>query len=163
MKIGIISDTHNRYETVRTVLRLLEEYAVHLVLHCGDIEDAETVRQFRGLDMHYVFGNCDDARGELAEAMEECGATLHGQFGHLEAGGRNLGWTHGDDQRILQDLEHSDAFDYVFYGHTHRAEQHRTGKTLVVNPGALHRARPKSFVVLDLADGSLQSVVVSGL
>jgi predicted phosphodiesterase len=48
----------------------------------------------------------------------------------------------------------------VFYGHTHQAAEHRTGKTRVINPGALHRARPKTFVVLDLATGEVESVVV---
>jgi putative phosphoesterase len=160
MKIGIVSDTHSRHETVRKVLRRLEQHGAELVLHCGDIEDAGTVRLFRGLDVHYVFGNCDSDRDELAAAMAECGATLHGQFGHLEVAGRDLGWTHGDDKRLMLELEHSEAFDYVFYGHTHQREQHQTGKTLVVNPGALHRARPKSFVVLDVATGELQSVIV---
>lgn len=160
MKIGIISDTHSRQETVRTVLRLLDEHGVERILHCGDIETAETVRLFQSRTVHFVFGNCDHDRGKLDHVMAECGATSHGTYGHLELAGRNLGWTHGDDTQLLRDLELSGAFDYVFYGHTHQAEQHRTGKTLVVNPGALHRARPKSFVVLDLATSELQSVTV---
>jgi predicted phosphodiesterase len=38
----------------------------------------------------------------------------------------------------------------VCYGHTHKAEFHRVGKTLVLNPGALHRATPHSLAVVDL-------------
>jgi predicted phosphodiesterase len=38
----------------------------------------------------------------------------------------------------------------VCYGHTHQAEQHRVGKTLVLNPGALYRATPHSLALVDL-------------
>jgi hypothetical protein len=30
------------------------------------------------------------------------------------------------------------------------AEQHQVGPTLVLNPGALHRARPHTFAIVDL-------------
>ena len=38
----------------------------------------------------------------------------------------------------------------IGYGHTHEAEQHREGKTLVLNPGALYRANPHSIAVVEL-------------
>ena len=63
---------------------------------------------------------------------------------------------------LLHDLEVSGAFDFLFYGHTHKAEEHRTGPTRVINPGALHRANPKTFVVLDLATRAVESAVVDG-
>ena len=67
---------------------------------------------------------------------------------------------HGDIRQLFQDVEHCGHYDYLFYGHTHQAKQHRTGPTLVVNPGALHRARVKTFVLLDLTNGELESVIV---
>jgi putative phosphoesterase len=160
MKIGIVSDTHNRHVLVATALDLLRQRNVNVVLHCGDIEDDRTVRLFQGLETHFVFGNCDTDRSELARAMAETGATLHEAWGTLELEGRRLAWTHGDDKSLLRDLERSEHFDYLFYGHTHHAEQHRSGPTLIVNPGALHRARPKTFGVLDLASGKWETVVV---
>jgi hypothetical protein len=48
----------------------------------------------------------------------------------------------------------------LFYGHTHVREQHRTGKTLVANPGALFRANPKTCIVLDVVTGELKPVIV---
>ena len=160
MRIGIVSDTHSRYATVARAVELLRERSVSLVLHCGDIEDAETVRLFAGLPTHFVFGNCDADRDLLREAVRDSGAQLQEPFGHLELAGRRLAWVHGDVPRLFRDVEHSGHFDYLFYGHTHRAEQHHTGPTLVVNPGALHRARVKTFVVLDLDSGELKSVPV---
>jgi putative phosphoesterase len=160
MLIGIVSDTHSRYATVETVVKLLRQRGVYCVLHCGDIEDADTVWLFEDLTTHFVLGNCDTERTSLRQAIHGTAATLHEPFGHLELEGRKLAWMHGDDKRLLKDLEHSGQFDFLFYGHTHHAEQHRTGPTLVVNPGALHRARPKSFLVLDLTTGQLESVTV---
>lgn len=160
MRIAIISDTHSRYQTVETVLKHLDERGIRVVLHCGDIEDADAVHLFAGFTTHFVLGNCDHDRAGLLRAMKKTGATLQEPFGNLELEGRRIAWIHGDDKRQLRDIEQSAHFDYLFYGHTHQVEQHRTGPTLVVNPGALHRARPKSFVVLDLKSGYTESVIV---
>lgn len=160
MRIGILSDTHGRQHTVAAALRLLDEQGVELLLHCGDIDDAETVRLFGGRAVHFVFGNCDGQRAALAAAMLEIGATLHDGYGHLELAGRTIGWTHGDNPRLFRDLENSGAYNYLFYGHTHVAEQHCRGPTLIVNPGALHRAKQKSFAVLDLSTSKLELIVV---
>ena len=160
MRIGIVSDTHSRHETIEKTLRLLREHEVTCALHCGDIEDVETVRLFAALPTHFVFGNCDDDRAALRETMAECGATIQEPFGHVELEGVKIAFIHGDDKRLLRDVEHSGHFDFLFYGHTHHAEEHRTGATRVINPGALHRARPKTFVVLDLPGGTVKSIVV---
>jgi putative phosphoesterase len=160
MRIGILSDTHGRQRTTEAALDVLRERNITTVLHCGDIDDTNTVGLFRGFTAHFVFGNCDWDREGLRRAAEEIGATLHEPFGHLELGGVKIAFLHGDDGRLLRDVEQSGAFDFLFYGHTHHAEEHRTGPTRVVNPGALHRARPKTFVILDLASGVLESVAV---
>jgi uncharacterized protein len=160
MHIGIISDTHSRYPTVEAALGLLQARNVNLLIHCGDIEDAETVWLFQGFTVHFTFGNCDFDRAELRQAMYGIGATLHEDWGHIELDGVQLAFTHGDHQRLLHDLEQSGAYDYIFHGHTHHAVDHRKGSTRIINPGALYRARPKTFVVLDLESGKAESVVV---
>jgi putative phosphoesterase len=160
MRIGIVSDTHSRHGTVEKVVKVLRQRGVYCVLHCGDIEDAETVWLFENLTTHFVFGNCDTERASLRQAIYGSGASLHEPFGNLELDGHKIAWIHGDDKRLLEDIENSGHFDFLFYGHSHHAEQHRTGPTRVVNPGALHRARTKTFVVLDLETGELESVTV---
>jgi uncharacterized protein len=160
MRIGIVSDTHSRYATVETVVKMLRRHGVSCVLHCGDIEDADTVWLFEDLPTHFVFGNCDTERASLRQAIYGIDGTLQEPFGSLEMEERKIAWVHGDDKRLLRDIENSGHFDFLFYGHTHHAEQHRTGPTQVINPGALHRARPKTFVVLDLVTGEWDSLVV---
>jgi putative phosphoesterase len=160
MRIGIVSDTHSRIATAVRAVSLLRERGVTTVLHCGDIEDSSAIEPFVGLDAHFVFGNCDGERNALRRAITRAGLKLHEPFGDLELEGVRLAFLHGDDGVLFRDVEQSDHFDYLFYGHTHKAEEHRTGKTRVINPGALHRANPKTFLVLDLATGEAESVVV---
>jgi hypothetical protein len=160
MRIAILGDTHSRYQTVQSALQILREKEINLVIHYGDIDDADTVRLFDGFTTHFVFGNSDWDKATLRQAMQETGATLHEAFGNLEIKGVTIAWTHGDDKRLLRDLENSQHYDFLFYGHTHQREQHKSGKTVVANPGALHRARPKTFNILDLDSRTLETVEV---
>jgi putative phosphoesterase len=160
MLLGVVSDTHGRRDAAARALALLRARGAGTVVHCGDIDDAATVALFRGLDAHFVFGNCDADRAGLRAAIRAAGATLHEPFGHLELAGRALAFLHGDDKALMRDVEQSGHFDYLFCGHTHEAGEHRAGPTRVINPGALHRARPKTFLVLNLETGAAESVAV---
>jgi putative phosphoesterase len=159
VKIAILSDTHSQEETVRRALKLVEGSGAGLILHCGDIEDPDTARLFPA-GTHFVLGNCDGEPDGLRRAIREAGGTLHEPFGHLDLPGAKIAFLHGDDTGLLRDLEQSGQFDYIFHGHTHVAGERPAGSARVINPGALYRARPRTFAVLDLATGALQSVVV---
>lgn len=81
MKIGIISDTHDRVKrTVRAVMRLRSEGAEALV-HCGDLTGPEVVGACSVLPAYYVFGNNDFDEEALFSAMEETGGTCLGYGG----------------------------------------------------------------------------------
>jgi putative phosphoesterase len=160
MRIGIVSDSHGRRLAVSLALAELRERGVTTVLHCGDIDDPETVELFRGFTAHFVFGNCDIDKSALRSVIADIGGTLHENFGSVELEGVKIAFLHGDDHRMLRDVELSGYYDFLFYGHTHQAEEHRTGPTRVINPGALHRARPKTFVVLDLRRREVESVTI---
>jgi uncharacterized protein len=160
MQIAVLSDSHGRSATVKLALAELRDRGITTVLHCGDIEDPDTIPLFQGFDAHFVFGNCDHDRAALRAAIAEAGATLHEGWGHLERDGVKIAFLHGDDKPLLREVEESGYFDYLFHGHTHQAAEHRTGPTRVINPGALHRARPKTFLVLDLATGATEAVTV---
>ncbi len=160
MRIGVVSDTHDRAEVIAEAIRLLLEQQVELILHCGDIETPETARLFKAIPTHFVFGNWDKDRVKLAAAIKDVGGTHHDSFGAIELAGKRLAWVHSHERHQLRQLEHSDFFDYLFYGHTHVREQHRTGKTLVANPGALFRANPKTCIVLDVATGEIKPILV---
>jgi putative phosphoesterase len=156
MKIGILSDTHDQTASLTRALDLLRAEGVSLLLHCGDIENADTVAAFAGWDVHFVYGNCDWDKSGLARAMDAIGATNHKRYGHLECEGVTLGWTHGDDADLLHDLIASGAYDFIFHGHTHVAGERQSGRTRILNPGAFTRVSQKSVLILDLPAGKLQ-------
>ena len=160
MRIGVVSDTHDRVEAIAEAVRLLADQRVELVLHCGDIESPDTVAAFAGVPTHFVFGNWDKDRAKLQAAIKRAGGVSYESFGALELAGKRVAWVHSHERHQLYQLEHCDYFDYVFYGHTHVREQHRTGRTLVANPGALFRASPKTCIVLDVVSGELKPIIL---
>jgi putative phosphoesterase len=160
MKIAIISDTHNQLARISKALELARARGAERILHCGDIDEAVAVHLFEGWRTDFVFGNCDWDGASLREAIAAVGATLHDRFGHVEIAGKNLAFTHGHEAGLLQDLVQSSTYDYLFHGHTHAARDDRVGPTRIINPGALHRAQVKTFVVLDPATGEAETVVV---
>lgn len=151
MIVGILSDSHGRTDAICSALAAFRARNVELVIHCGDIGDAETVPSFAGWNVHFVYGNCDWDRAGIRKAIDEIGATLHEPFGHLELDGKQIAWLHGDNAGLQCDVVRCGEYDYLFYGHTHVAEQHRAGHTLVLNPGALFRATPHTLAIVDLA------------
>ena len=161
MRIAILSDTHGRHALVARALHMVKAREVQMVLHCGDIDDPDTVFLFDGLTVHFVFGNGDrNDQAALCRAIAQIGAAWHDGWGQLELEGTKIAFLHGDDAHLLHDLEHSGAFDFLFHGHTHQAEEHQTGPTRVVNPGALHRAWRKTFALLDLSTKEVELVTV---
>ncbi len=160
MRVGVVSDTHGNRKAVAYALRVLGECRVEAILHCGDIDDADTLRLFTGTPAHFILGNCDYEVKALEQAAVDANLQLHGRFAELQLGGKRIALVHGDDKKQLRQAEQVGDFDYLFYGHTHEPEQHRSGRTLVLNPGALYRARPKSFVVLDLLTGDFERLLV---
>ncbi len=159
MRIAVISDTHSRTVSVEAALKIMAERGVELILHCGDISDADAVRLFPA-HTHFVFGNTDYDQAEIERAIADIGATLHGAWGNLELAGQALAFTHGDNPALLHELAHADAFDFLFHGHTHIAKEHRIGKTRVINPGALQRVATRTFILLDLPGGEVETVTV---
>jgi len=153
MRIGVISDTHGDVENTMAAVRMLEALQVERVLHCGDICSPEIPRVLAGWPTHFVFGNCDHGPELIAtrEAIAAAGLTCHERFAALELAGRKIALLHSDDVRLFRQVKSSGEYDLVCYGHTHQAEQHREGKTLVLNPGALFRATPHTIAVVDLA------------
>jgi uncharacterized protein len=160
MKIGIVSDSHGRIENVEKALSILSKKGAQTVIHCGDIDDSLTVRLFTGWDAHFVFGNCDHEHEGLKKAIREIGAELHDPFGILEIEGHKLGFTHGHLDSPMRHLKQRGDLQYLFYGHTHQPDDHLHGSTRIINPGALHRASPKTFALLDLSSEELERIAL---
>jgi len=158
MQIGVISDSHGNVTNTQAAVRMLQSLDVEAVLHCGDIGTPEIPKLLKGWPVHFVFGNCDGDHIRLRSAIEQAGLTCHGLFGDFQLGGRRVALIHSHDARLFRRVTTSGEYDLVCYGHTHLAEHHVYGKTLVLNPGALHRANPLTIAVVDLE--SLSATIV---
>ncbi|MCA9245719.1 MAG: YfcE family phosphodiesterase [Planctomycetales bacterium] len=150
MLLGVVSDTHGHLRNSLDAVRMLESLDVEAVIHCGDIGSTRICALFSAWPTHFVFGNVDDNQAELREEILAQEQTCHDRFGELQLAGRRIAFLHGDDQQRLREAAASESYDLVCYGHTHYADQTYVGKTLLLNPGALYRARPRSLAVVDL-------------
>ena len=138
MLVGLIADTHDRLPMVEKAVKRLNEENVELVLHAGDYVAPFVVPKFKDLRAKLVgvFGNNDGDRELLKKRFSEHkGLEIRGNFAKITAGGLKIALLHGDDEELLEALAEGGSFDVVVYGHAHKAEVYRKGKTLVVNPG----------------------------
>jgi putative phosphoesterase len=162
MRIGVVSDTHGRLAITEKAIHLLRERGAELILHCGDIDSPTTVRLFSAIPSHFVFGNWDLRPARLKSAIAEIGGIWHEEVGQMDIAGKRLAWVHGHVRGQRQRLETSGEFDFLFYGHSHKTEVHRAGRTMVANPGALHRAKTKTVMLVNLINGESETLVVDG-
>ena len=160
MNIGVVSDTHGHIEFTRPAIRMLESLDVEQVIHCGDIGSVGVVEHFNPGRRISCLATSTCHRPDLQEAIVAAGHTCHGRFGTLELAGRRIAFLHGDDARLLVDTIGDGLYDLVCYGHTHQAEQHRAGKTWVLNPGALYRASPHSLAIVRLPEIEITHVTL---
>ncbi len=147
--VGLLSDTHDRAEATRAALRLLQESGAEFFLHCGDVGSEQILDLLAGLQTAFVFGNNDWDRQGLQRYATQLGVRCLGAAGEMELGGKAFYLLHGDDQRAMRRALDEQRFDYLLHGHTHLKRDERVGRTRIINPGALHRAREKTVAVLD--------------
>jgi putative phosphoesterase len=152
MLLGVVSDTHGHVANTQRAIRMLSSLQVEQVLHCGDIGSESIVWLFADWPTHFVFGNVDHDQAELTAAIAACGQHSHGRFGRIELEGCTIALMHGDDTPRLRETIHSGEYELVCYGHTHQPEQHRVGRTQVLNPGALYRASQHTIAVVRLPE-----------
>ena len=155
MRIGIISDTHDHHRNVSRAIDILDSHDVRYVLHAGDIVTAPTARAFaeRWRERFIaVLGNCDADPLSLQETAERFGAHIHEPCYEGVLDGTSIYMVHTPD--TVAKAASSQKYDLVIYGHTHRPDVHREGKTLIVNPGTARNwiTGAGRVTLLDLAD-----------
>ncbi len=160
MLIGVVSDTHGHVPNAEAAARILAERDIAAVIHCGDIGSIHIIPVFKNWRTHFVLGNVDDRATELEQAIIAGGQEYHGRFGEFTLAERKVAFLHGDDGRRFEETVSSQRYDLVCYGHTHVAAARTQGRTLVLNPGALFRARTLTLAMVDLAEMTASHVAV---
>lgn len=166
MKIGIISDTHGLTDAAREAVERLEQLGAEFFLHAGDVGDfgrdgADVLHLLPTGRAAFVFGNNDFDRPVLLELAKALQVECLGDAGEIRLGGYRIGLTHGDREPRMDALIRS-GVAYLITGHTHAAHDLTLPGTRWINPGALHRARPRRFALLDLSTGDPQFFTVEG-
>lgn len=138
MLIGLMADTHDNLPNVEKAVKRFNEEKVELVLHAGDYVAPFVIPKFKNLQARLigVFGNNDGDHELLKKRFSEHeGLELRGNFAYITVDGLKIALTHGSEEELLKAIITSGALDVVIHGHTHKAEVHQKGKTLVINPG----------------------------
>ena len=162
MKIGIISDTHDGLANAAMAAQVFGYRKVSYILHAGDIESADTAQAFAGINgakFIAVFGNCDNERLHLAEAITSFGGEIHETYdGQID--GKRIFMAHKPE--LAQNAVESGQFDLVIHGHTHQLKIERTGRTLIVNPGTARRWQMGNphVVIVELGDMAAEAVAL---
>lgn len=153
MLVGLISDTHGLLRP-----EVFDRLAgVDRILHAGDVGPADLLIELEAIaPVTAVWGNTDgfDVRARVPEraVVELEGWTIVVVHGHQFG---------SPTPELLR--EAFPEADIIVYGHTHRAVLNRTGKKLVINPGAAGPPRFRltpSVALLTLERGSADARIV---
>lgn len=135
MRIGLMSDTHDRVPAIDALLREMLARDVHFVLHAGDFCSPFSLKPFQdhGIALAGVFGRNDgDHEGLRAMATQGMGQELFESPHGMTMGSHKLLVVHDiadvGERSVL-------AHAIVVHGHTHLQEMKTRNDTLIVNPG----------------------------
>lgn len=148
MKLGIISDSHDHMGNIAKGIGIFKERAVSYVLHLGDYVNPNSVRAFQGIKLVGIFGNNDGDKFRLMTAFNDISGEIKGEFYEFEEDGLKIACYHGTELPIKDALIKCSKYDVVLSGHTHKCENIRIGKTLVLNPGSSHGFGDKATVMI---------------
>jgi putative phosphoesterase len=156
MIVGIMSDSHGKYERVRAACALFDTLGAKTLIHCGDVGRESVFDEVVGRDFRFVWGNTDEPDGPLRAHVQTLG--LRPPLAVplvVQLEGKTLHVFHGHEPEFHSALRYTTA-DYILHGHTHSARDERIAGARVINPGALHRAPQYTVATLDLANDAVR-------
>jgi len=163
--IGLISDTHDNQDAVDKASKVFITKNVELILHAGDWIAPFTLMRLAkaGIPIIGVFGNNDGERKFMREVAAKNNVRLEEEIAVVEGYGLKIALIHGTSNIIVEALARSNMFDIVVYGHTHRRDLRRLGKTLLVNPGEAcgYLTGEASIAILDTKTKSIEFIFLN--
>lgn len=159
MRIGLLSDSHDRVPAIHALLEQMIAGGVSLVMHAGDYCSPFALQPFHDLSIPLlgVFGKNDGDRDALQAAAKTGfgAAELYESPHSFDLGGKSVLLIHD-----LNDVHQRsiDGHEVIVHGMTHVSEMRTRGDSLLVNPGEacgwLHGA--PSGAILDLESKSVE-------
>lgn len=136
MKIGLMSDSHDKIVNIKNAIKIFEKHTVEYILHAGDLVSPFCLQYFKGFRNRFFLcaGNNLGDIAIIKRLIAEIGEYFD-EVGEISLNEKKFALYHGTDLSKLDALLLSQKFDYVITGHTHHKEIRREGKTLLINPG----------------------------
>lgn len=159
--IGILSDTHDHVDAMSAAMQALRAGGAEQYIHCGDVGGPAVLDHLAGVPATLVWGNNDWDRADLERYASRLGIACYSSLADLKLGGKTFAVIHGDDMRLRQSILAAQRHDYLLQGHTHVRLDERQGRTRIINPGALHRAKPKTVALLETDTDRLEFQIVN--
>lgn len=159
MRIGILSDTHDRLDRTTRAIRLLVDSGAEALIHCGDLTEPSIVYECAALPCTFVFGNNEEDFQGIRQAITATGGACLEFGGEITLASRRIAVSHGHLGKVIRGLAASSP-DYFLFGHSHVPTDNREGPTRWINPGALHRAESWTVAILDLQADDLKFLTV---
>ena len=135
MRVGVMSDSHDRVPAVAEIIRQMAEGGVTMVFHAGDFCSPFVLKPFEESHMTLagVFGRNDgDPEGLSTRASAGIGLEVFESPHSFDVGGDRILIVHD-----IGDVQHRslEAHSIVIHGATHQQEMKTRGDTLILNPG----------------------------
>ncbi len=157
MRIGVLSDTHS----LRLPPKLLEGLkGVDLIIHAGDICDAEVLKILKTLSVPIkaVQGNMDEPALKKKLPLKEV----------FECEGVRIGVYHGHGpaKNALDNVQaqFKDAtVDVAIFGHSHQPFNEKIGAVIYFNPGSPNdavRAPYFSYGLIEITQGQIKPAII---
>ncbi len=163
MKIAIFSDLHDDWQNLKKFLDFCQQEKISTIISCGDLTNEETFEylatNFSG-QILMVGGNAD--LFDIDKIKKYSQITYEANILATEIAGLKILAIH-KPKELTEILEKTpNQFDFAFFGHTHRPDFKKTGKTITANPGTLNGPLPQaSFAVLDSNTKRLELKILS--
>ena len=136
MLIGVVSDTHNNLKNIDQIISLFNKEDVKVVIHTGDISNANAFNQFSRLNapLMGVYGNNDRNEEGLEEVASEHSFCFQNPPKFINLALKRIAIFHEPDL-ISETLSLDSNIDIIIHGHTHRYREEVVNDTLIFNPG----------------------------
>jgi len=132
MKVGVISDTHDRLPTFRRAIQLFQRLHVEAIFHAGDYIAPFAAKLIAAdvltIPLHCIYGNNDGERAGLKQILPDI---QDGPY-TVQLAGRTIVMHHFIDWLKPADIQNADV---VITGHTHSVVNETKAGKLFLNPG----------------------------
>lgn len=153
MKVGLMSDTHDRIPAIAELLAQMVERGVSMVLHAGDFCSPFALKAFNDANVALagVFGRNDgDPEGLKAAAQQGMGHELFESPHSLTIGEHKILLVHDIGDVSARSVK---SHHVVVHGSEHQQSMKTRGDTLIINPGEacgwIHGAPTAAVLDLD--------------